>query len=407
MSATLSIMQGDVLSRLVELPDASIQCCITSPPYWGLRDYGVEGQIGLEETPDAYVAKLVKVFHEVRRVLRDDGTLWLNLGDSYAAERGGTHQPAETLAGGCGGYMLDGSRVNRDRNDGYSPSRNAKAIGLKHKDLVGIPWRVAFALQADGWWLRQEIIWAKGISGEACAFGWHGSSMPESVLDRCTKAHEHIFLFSKSPRYFFDSFAIRDPAAQPKRSRADKMGGNKYVAGVKHSDGSVFTGSATRNRRDVWTISPKPYREAHFAVFPEALVEPMVLAGTSAEGCCSVCGAPWKRKLRVVDRFVWEGGGLVPREKSLSNNTYKGLGSSSMLTDGCVGRKEEVGWEPTCACGESAVPCCVLDPFAGSGTTGAVSLRLGRRAVLIELNDKYLPLIEKRCAKFVNSSESR
>jgi DNA modification methylase len=156
-----TIINADVLDGLSKLDDCSVQTCVTSPPYWGLRDYGVDGQLGLERTPEEYVARMVAVFREVRRVLNDDGTLWLNLGDSYAAQRGGTTPPAETLAGGVSGWAKDGSRVNRDRYDGYNPSRNAGAIGLKHKDLVGIPWRVAFALQADGWYLRQDIIWHK------------------------------------------------------------------------------------------------------------------------------------------------------------------------------------------------------------------------------------------------------
>src|SRR5690606_27883495 len=197
---TVRILIGDCRDRLREMADASVHCVITSPPYYGLRDYGHDRQIGLEPTPDEFVAELVAVFREVRRVLRDDGTLWLNLGDSYAAQRGGTHQPAETLAGGKGGRTADGARVNRDRYDGYNPTRNAHAIGLKHKDLIGIPWRVAFALQADGWYLRQDIIWHKP------------NPMPESVKDRCTKAHEYVFMLSKSARYYWDADAVKEDA---------------------------------------------------------------------------------------------------------------------------------------------------------------------------------------------------
>lgn len=243
------------------------QTCITSPPYFGLRDYGHSGQIGLEETPEQYTAELVKVFRRVRDVLADDGTLWLNIGDSYAAQRGGTHQPAETLAGGKGGKMPDGSVVNRDRHAGYNPSRNAGAIGLKHKDLIGIPWMLAFALRADGWYLRQDIIWHKP------------NPMPESVRDRCTKAHEYIFLLSKSERYFFDSDAMREPAVQAGRARNDKVGGNKNDE-VHHSPGGQFVGSDFRNRRSVWSVHTRPYKGAHFATFPTALIEPCVLAGS-------------------------------------------------------------------------------------------------------------------------------
>lgn len=288
----LTIINGEALAELNKLPDNSVNCCVTSPPYFGLRDYGVEGQIGLEQTPEEYINKLTQIFREVRRVMRDDGTLWLNIGDSYAAQRGGTHQPAETLAGGKGGKMDDGSPVNRDRYAGYNPTRNASAIGLKHKDLIGIPWALAFALRADGWYLRQDIIWQKF------------NPMPESVKDRCTKAHEYIFLLSKSERYFFDSEAIKEPAVGNEKAKTSNEG-------------------EKRNRRSVWTIATSPYKGAHFATFPKDLIEPCILAGCPD-------------------------GGLV------------------------------------------------LDPFAGSGTTGQVALELNRRAVLIELNPKYIALIKER-----------
>ena len=242
-----TIHTGDALTVLRSMPAGEVQTCITSPPYYGLRDYGHDGQIGLEETPDAYVAQLVEVFREVRRVLRDDGTLWLNLGDSYAAARGGTHQPAETLAGGKGGKTKSGDRVNRGRMDGKNPTRDARSIGLKHKDLIGIPWRVAFALQADGWYLRQDIIWHKP------------NPMPESVRDRCTKSHEYLFLLSKMDRYYYDSEAIKEDAKGQKKGQPKQK----------------------RNRRSVWAVNTKPYRGAHFATYPPELVRPCVLAGSS------------------------------------------------------------------------------------------------------------------------------
>ena len=250
-----------------------VQTCVTSPPYFGLRDYGHEGQLGLEPTPDEFVANLVEVFRCVRDVLADDGTLWLNLGDSYAAQRGGTHQPAETLAGGKGGKTQGGERVNRDRFDGYNPTRNASAIGLKHKDLIGIPWRVAFALQADGWYLRQDIIWHKP------------NPMPESVRDRCTKAHEYVFLLSKSEKYFFDSEAMQEPATgrdtgnvSHKYQDADGIvpGRKMGIAGGMTKIGP----RETRNRRSVWSVTTRPYKGAHFATFPPALIEPCILAGS-------------------------------------------------------------------------------------------------------------------------------
>jgi DNA modification methylase len=232
----------------------------------------------LEETPEAFVSQMVEVFREVKRLLRDDGTLWLNLGDSYAAQRSGTHQPAETLAGGKGGKTNAGDRVNRDRFDGYNPTRNAKAIGLKHKDLVGIPWRVAFALQADGWWLRQDIIWHKP------------NPMPESVTDRCTKAHEYIFLLSKSPRYYFDSDAIQENAkhyATDKRAGAGNIryeGKRTIDKSGKNGQESFVTINETRNKRSVWTVTTKPFKDAHFATYPEDLIVPCILAGCPEGG---------------------------------------------------------------------------------------------------------------------------
>jgi DNA modification methylase len=266
------IWLGDAIAGLRAMPDGLAQTCVTSPPYWGLRDYGADGQIGLEDSPDAFVARLVEVFREVRRVLRDDGTLWLNLGDSYAAARGGSYQPAETLAGGISGKTADGSRTNRGRGDGYQPSRNAGAFGLKHKDLVGIPWRVAFALQADGWYLRSDIIWHKP------------NPMPESVTDRPTKSHEYVFLLSKSARYFYDAEAIRETdsgrqSGNIKRKTADGAIGHRPADHLGSSVPWESDGTG-RNARSVWTITTKPYAEAHFATFPTELPERCIKAGS-------------------------------------------------------------------------------------------------------------------------------
>jgi DNA modification methylase len=270
-SIACEIHLGDCIESMKLMPEKSVHTCVTSPPYFGLRDYGVDGQIGLEDTPEAFVARLVDVFREVRRVLRDDGTLWLNLGDSYAAQRGGTHQPAETLAGGRNGISKDGNRVNRSRHDGYNPTRNASAIGLKHKDLIGIPWRVAFALQADGWYLRQDIIWHKP------------NPMPESVTDRCTKAHEYVFLLSKGPRYYFDAEAIKEPAVKGAAGSTFHKGKTAaHQAGRASEKDRVNDG--TRNRRSVWTVTTKPYKGAHFATFPPDLIEPCILAGSPRGG---------------------------------------------------------------------------------------------------------------------------
>lgn len=252
---TVRVLNGDSMTVLQTLPDESVNCIVTSPPYWGLRDYGMAGQMGLESTPAGYVDGMVTLFREARRVLRDDGTLWLNLGDSYAS-------------GGRGGGMA-GERGEKQRsNEGALLGPKRAPEGLKDKDLVGIPWRVAFALQADGWYLRQDIIWAKP------------NPMPESVTDRCTKAHEYIFLLAKSARYYFDAEAISEQAS------GEARGGGFKAAGAGHTNLSKCGEIAyeTRNKRDVWTVATQPYSEAHFATFPPALIEPCILAGCPTGG---------------------------------------------------------------------------------------------------------------------------
>ena len=264
------IFIGDARKRLAELPAGSVRTCITSPPYFGLRDYGEANQIGLEATPDAYVAEMVLLFREVWRVLADDGTLWLNLGDSYSGSGKG---PAGNL-----GAKHDERNMEHTKASGNVP------IGLKSKDLIGIPWRVAFALQADGWYLRSDIIWAKP------------NPMPESVRDRPTKSHEYVFLLSKSAKYFYDHDAVREKGVMTAGDSAGSVqrdtqethglgGGNGGInqAKAKLAQELAEKGYSTRNRRDVWTITTKPFKGAHFAVMPEALVEPCILAG-SEEG---------------------------------------------------------------------------------------------------------------------------
>jgi len=231
-----------------------VQCCVTSPPYYGLRDYGHPGQIGLEQTPEAYIAAMVEVFRCVRDVLAEDGTLWLNIGDSYAGAGYSNHK-------GTGGTQ---------REDG-GKQRHLSGTGCKPKDLIGIPWMLAFALRADGWYLRQDIIWHKP------------NPMPESVRDRCTKAHEYIFLLSKSERYFFDSEAMQEPANRPegpgnKTHRHANQG--IYVNGASQKNIAKIGPRETCNRRSVWTVATRPYKGAHFATFPPALIEPCILAGS-------------------------------------------------------------------------------------------------------------------------------
>jgi len=386
MSIALHI--GDCRAVLATLPDASVHCVVTSPPYWGLRDYGTatweggdpacshegnerwyteqtaatssagafsqpgqanidrlkkgrwrekgsctkcgaihsDAQLGLEPDFNAYVANMVAVFREVRRVLRDDGTLWLNLGDSYAAQRGGTNMPAETLAGGINGKGDSDTHRGRlggpfdfekTRHANRQAHRDARSQGLKHKDLCGIPWRVAFALQADGWYLRQDIIWSKP------------NPMPESVTDRCTKAHEYLFLLSKRERYYYDADAIAEdvkPWNEGKiigydgtQKNCETIGDPRFATRIT-SDRVV---GSKRNKRSVWEVTTQPFSEAHFATFPPALIEPCIKAG------CPVGGT-------------------------------------------------------------------VLDPFGGAGTTGLVADRLQRNAVLIELNPTYAAMSSNR-----------
>lgn len=274
------ILQGDCRDVLPTLEAESVQCCVTSPPYWGLRDYGVSDQIGLEATPEDYVAALVEVFREVRRVLRPDGTLWLNLGDSYSRHTGNGDS-----FDGKHGYNSS-SRPNRLRSESQgssdgkvgrgdrAPVRNG-ALGIKPKDLVGIPWRVAFALQADGWYLRSDIIWHKP------------NPMPESVTDRPTKAHEYIFLLSKSERYFYDAEAIAEPAGYGHEAKWDN-GQNGHGGGESHKGQGSSTrkfkdtgaDAPTRNARSVWTVPTRPYAEAHFATFPTEIARRCILAGS-------------------------------------------------------------------------------------------------------------------------------
>lgn len=353
------ILNGDALEMLRTLPGESVQCCITSPPYYGLRDYCVSGQIGLEETPDAYISRLVDVFREVRRVLRNDGTLWLNIGDSYGHGTGASRK--QSTNPGVGANSPDAQN---------SVGRNGNAA----KQLIGIPWMLAFALRADGWFLRQDIIWAKN------------NPMPESVRDRCTKSHEYIFLLSKSKTYYYDADAIAEPVTDSTVSRlsqpgidqqegsarvpgktngnmkavgrgganafrgqgsnrdsetgpanragrdmrnvgAPRFGGSKYGDDASEQSrtksGNEYVLQPTRNARSVWTINTRPYKEAHFATFPPEIPRRCIAAGT----------------------------------------------------------KE----------GDT-----VLDPFGGSGTTGEVAQRMGRKCILIELNPEYVKLIEKR-----------
>jgi len=558
------IYQGHVLDVLKGLPDESVHCIVTSPPYWGLRDYGIEGQLGLEKTPEEYIEKMVEIFREVRRVLRSDGTLFLNLGDSYMGS-GGAHKehhanpglsksferggvPHANLCGtsdkapvnyqdhGCLCENLcdvcrEVYRNHRFHNDnllvsmliaslflpnlenkgfesGHSPTldfshleshilnairdygnfvflsdeqissflesmpdefsrqlldecwqrgnrgeclfcgrslisdaspfscklgeslktsdytrgnalfaaeqdnhnqnknrvceycsvsfkpqstvNNKLSQQLKPKDLCGIPWRVALALQADGWWLRSDIIWHKP------------NPMPESVTDRPTKAHEYMFLLTKSAKYFYDAEAVREkhqPDGRKVTTTTIGPGAHKNHCG---SAGHERWPNSGRNKRTVWTIPTKPFPQAHFATFPPALVEPCILAGTSEKGCCAECGAPWERIIEKGE-LVPDNPNYKPRGNKRGDGFVKNAMTPSGETQGHPNfhyEKKTIGWQPTCKCNAGKKPCVVLDPFLGSGTTAMVAYKHDRKFIGIELSKPYLddiaiPRIEK------------
>ena len=571
------IYNGDALEVLKSLPDESVHCCVTSPPYWGLRDYGIEGQLGLEKTPEEYIENMVQIFREVRRVLRNDGTLFLNLGDSYFGSKQGRNADGsvndkmtdkqksnagslfplnvqhevscgtsgkepedyqdrgclcENLCGVCrevyrnhkfhnngllvsmliaslslptlentvfenghsptldfsrlenhiliaiqdfgnfvclegeqldafrktmpdefsqqlldlcwqrgssfscllcgrslipdaqvSGYMLgetleksyytrgsvsfseEPASCNQNINKAcdycisYKPQstiNNKNGQSLKPKDLCGIPWRVALALQSDGWYLRSDIIWNKP------------NPMPESVTDRPTKSHEYLFLLTKSAKYFYDNEAIKEPAqdwgVRDRTNWSARINAKKYGQKPNTGGGNENYAESGRNKRSVWTIPTKPFSGAHFAVFPPALIEPCILAGTSEKGCCAKCGSQWER---IIERYDtgktqkmadgWDTGngghGTIHRNGREKGETGKPI----------IGSKT-IGWQPTCKCDSEIIPCTTLDPFFGSGTAGEVSYNLDRKFIGIELSKIYLdeiaiPRIERETSK--------
>jgi len=403
---TIEIKQGHVIDKLRELPDKSVHCVVTSPPYWGLRNYGTagiiwesyipctckehewkmvhpsgyresdtnpgeiqsegtknrdgltsyickncgswRGELGLEPTPEMYVDHLVEIFRKMWRVLRDDGTVWLVIGDSYTS--------------------------------GNTPE------GLKPKDLVGIPWRTAFALQADGWYLRSDIIWSKP------------NPMPESGEDRPVKGHEYVFLLSKSRKYYYDYVAIQEKSAYDGRQDTVMKGSEKYRNGYAPTDNpqscaivgherwpfKASDGTPMRNRRTVWEIPTQPTPDAHFATYPEALVLPCIRAGTSDMGVCPDCGAPWVR--------------IIHREKADRVERTDNPNTGGLMR--CPPQQDKVttkGWEPSCKCGKIySVSATILDPFGGSGTTAKVARELNRHCILIELNPDYIKIMRKK-----------
>ena len=463
--SVIRVLVGDALTRLKELPSESVHCVVTSPAYWGLRDYKVDGQLGLENTVEEYVAHLVEVFREVWRVLRSDGTVWLNLGDTYASTPAGNRTPS--FGKQFNGRDMSGVVTSGKKN-------KLKDSGLKPKDLCLIPSRVVLALQADGWYVRRDIIWAKG------------SCMPESCIDRCTSSHEYIFHLTKSgdnlywchrdgmgtrirpepdyrwqrvkptcktdelteppqewiqwyerkrPKpperstgwrrvnlwdghdYFYDQEAIREKWLDERPSDIQRAmyGHKKYDSLYTPDVGAKLPTSKIcgdprmgRNKRSVWFMNPKPYPEAHFATFPPELPETCIKAGTSLKGCCSKCGAPWERAIKKDAEYSDDEGGFGEHgskwyEQDPQSSGHRIQKNANKLRaqgrdhDNPFPKRTTTGWQPTCSCGiEDTVPCTVLDPFAGSGTTGEIAKKLGRNAILIELNPEYETLIRMR-----------
>lgn len=386
LSSTNVIHCGDALAVLRGMPTGAVHTIVTSPPYYGLRNYNdVPGQIGLEMTPEEYVARLVAVMREARRVLRDDGTMWINLGDSYVgstSQHRGTESQGHNSVISAGTYGAVPSSGRRDRTLAMLDA------GLKPKDLIGIPWRVAFALQADGWYLRSDIVWHKP------------APMPESVRDRPTRAHEYIFLLSKSPRYYYDADAIREPLADSSMQRIQQRtfeqqrGGDKdYSNGVNKSRSmrralENFAKDPTgANKRTVWTVSHEPSPLPHYAMFPSKLIEPCILAGAPAQACV-VCGAPYER---IVEREP-----MVVRKTARAEQMGeygRTCTSGTMITPPT---STTVGWQPTCECNADTRPGVVLDPFMGAGTTALTAMRLGRDYIGIELDADTAAMAAKR-----------
>ncbi len=444
----LTLLQGDAEAVLRTLPAGSVHCCVTSPPYFGLRDYGTgtwsggdpacdhedrprrndagrrdgrgvpygpadkrdaaqfrgtcgkcgatrtDRQLGLEKSLRDYVARLVCVFGQVRRVLRDDGVMFLNLGDSYC--NAGTRNNGTGLDGNRRGGMAntDGSWAEAKASHG-DMRRALRSEGFKVKDRLGVPHRVVFALQKAGWYWRDEIVWSKA------------SPMPESVTDRTTKAHEFVFVLTKRPRYFFDAEAVREDSAPSAVARAGLVKRPSPKQQVLIDNGTWKNGAdeglygAGRNPRSVWHLASEPCPEAHFATFPSEIPRRAILAGTSEKGVCPGCGAPWRR---VVERGQshYAALGKSGRDAVAGDAKTPGGGGHTRMPNGTTpsyfaAPAATVGWEPGCACPpHDPIAATVLDPFSGAGTTGIAALKLGRRYIGIELNSEYIQLSRRR-----------
>jgi len=460
---TDQIIQGDWIKVMKSLPDKSVHCCVTSPPYWGQRNYGVDGQLGLEKTPEEHIENLVAGFRQVRRILRDDGVLWLNYGDKYnSSSQHNTHEglrPADRYT---------------EKHDEEWPGHRKLLANLQPGNLIGLAWRLALALQADGWILRSDIIWAKAVS--FCET-YCGSCMPESVsgwywqqhkVAKCpecgalssfkkrvckecgwtkpktrtaageiegfrehsgykikeevewvdcpgcpkctpngglvlrkgswrpTRAHEYLFLLTKTNNYFSDMDAVREAHAGPERSGKHESNNphsgrlddeNKQQAAFVVAERNY--NPSGRNLRGVWTIGTQAFPEAHYATFPEKLIEPIVKVSTSEKGCCPDCGAQWAR---VVEKEQVKR--ERPADKTDRHNQGEGVNSCGNTVAGA--NSTTIGWRPTCNCGKEPVPCTVFDPFMGAGTVGLVTYKLNRYYLGAELSEEYMQIIKNR-----------
>ena len=368
----------DVLDALREIPDATVQCCVTSPPYYGLRDYKVAGQIGLEPTLDEFLSRLVAVFREVRRVLHPTGIAWVNMGDSYGQNQGGK------VGTKPGTKCKPRDGMPSSWGAGLATPIDRKANGLREKSLLNVPYRLAFALADDGWLHRDTVIWHKP------------APMPESVRDRCTKAWEPIFMFTRQPRYFADMEGVRmravsAPHAPKNRATAD-AGHLRNDIGTE-AMGRVW-GTTHSNLRNVWRMSSEPYKGAHFATFPSELPRRCLKIGTSPRGCCPTCRAPW---VRVTERIAGKPNTALAVYQRARNDGATSGGVDNSTLGGSHGGRSTTGWKPICRCPASdPVPCLVLDPFSGSGTTMRVAAELGLDGIGIDLSDDYLHLARER-----------
>ena len=410
------IIKGDSLEELKKIKKSTFHCCITSPPYWGLRDYGIEGQVGREDSVSTYVESLVNISLEVKRVLRDDGTYWLNIGDTYCG------------AGHTNKEVPDPKYAAREQEQKAialnTYNSKTKLEGFKSKELLGIPWEVVKALQKpilscnecnykghwikwghipnhrkwcpickkivdyskyeDGWYLRTDIIWSKN------------NPIPDPVKDRPTRSHEYIFLLTKNKKYYYDFHAVLESALESNR-KSSRIGAKNQIGTQRKDQGRTYAGDIKRNKRTVWTVSVANFPSAHFATFPEKLIEPCILAGTSEKGCCPKCLSPWKKIIKREEQ-------LITVYNSSKNKNSCDIFNNKIDNKKMPQDKEEYrilfknkGWEPTCNCGEKdVIPSVILDCFSGAATTGYVSIGRGRKYVGIEINQKYIDISEKR-----------